>query len=74
MSESNYVFKPKYHKGVPADGFSHFTKCIWEKIVTSKELDLPTQQQLLAQFRCEEIAKVSFFNLECLKKRERFCN
>jgi hypothetical protein len=28
--------------------------------VTNKDLDLPTQQELLAQFRCDEIANVAF--------------
>ena len=28
--------------------------------MTNKDLDLPTQQELLAQFRCDEIANVAF--------------
>lgn len=31
-----------------------------EQVVTNKDLDLPTQQELLAQFRCDEIAGVAF--------------
>ncbi|MCO5592372.1 hypothetical protein L7F22_046374 [Adiantum nelumboides] len=31
-----------------------------EQVVTNKDLDLPTQQELLAQFRCDEIASVAF--------------
>jgi protein SEY1 len=54
-SES-YVFRPEYHKRIPADGFPHFAESIWAKIVGNKDLDLPTQTQLLAQHRCEEIA------------------
>jgi hypothetical protein len=53
----NYLLKTKYHKGIPADGFSVFAESIWEKICHNRDLDLPTQQQLLAQFRCDEIAK-----------------
>ncbi|KAI8902504.1 root hair defective 3 GTP-binding protein [Globomyces pollinis-pini] len=59
-SADNYVLKPKYHKGIPADGFPHFAESIWEKIMSNRDLDLPTQQQLLAQFRCEEITKTLF--------------
>ncbi|KAJ3258360.1 Dynamin-like GTPase that mediates homotypic ER fusion [Boothiomyces macroporosus] len=55
-----YVLKSKYHKGIPADGFHHFAKSIWDKILANKDLDLPTQQQLLAQYRCDEIAKQIF--------------
>lgn len=28
--------------------------------MSNKDLDLPTQQELLAQFRCDEIANVTF--------------
>ena len=28
--------------------------------MTNKDLDLPTQQELIAQFRCDEIATVAF--------------
>ncbi|KAI9295173.1 root hair defective 3 GTP-binding protein [Neoconidiobolus thromboides FSU 785] len=55
-SHPNYVFRPQYHKRIPADGFKVYAESIWEQIITNKNLDLPTQQQLLAQFRCDEIA------------------
>ncbi|ORX84913.1 root hair defective 3 GTP-binding protein [Basidiobolus meristosporus CBS 931.73] len=59
-SDPEYVFKPYYHKMIPADGFSTFLEAIWEKIVTNRDLDLPTQKELLAQYRCDEIANASF--------------
>lgn len=31
-----------------------------DAVITNKDLDLPTQQELLAQFRCDEIASVAF--------------
>ncbi|KAI9104735.1 RHD3/Sey1 [Phlyctochytrium arcticum] len=55
-----YVFKPAFHKHIPADGFPKFAESIWEKIVTNRDLDLPTQQQLLAQYRCDEIMRVAY--------------
>ncbi|KAG9064286.1 Dynamin-like GTPase that mediates homotypic ER fusion [Linnemannia hyalina] len=58
--DPNYVFQPQYSKRVPADGLHVYTGAIWEKIMTNKDLDLPTQQELLAQFRCEEIANAAF--------------
>lgn len=30
--------------------------------MSNKDLDLPTQQELLAQFRCDEIANLAFGN------------
>ena len=54
------MFKPSYHKGVPVDGFSKYAADIWDKIVHNRDLDLPTQQQLLAQYRCDEISKTIY--------------
>ncbi|KAF9438590.1 Dynamin-like GTPase that mediates homotypic ER fusion [Entomortierella beljakovae] len=59
-SDPNYVFQPQYSKRVPADGLHIYAGGIWDKIMTNKDLDLPTQQELLAQFRCDEIASVVF--------------
>ncbi|KTW30242.1 hypothetical protein T552_00719 [Pneumocystis carinii B80] len=63
-SNANFVFRSKYYKRVPADGFSVYVKGIWEKIITNKDLDLPTQQQLLAQYRCDEISKAILESIE----------
>jgi protein SEY1 len=54
------VFLPAYHRRIPADGFSVYAEGVWDQIVNNKDLDLPTQQELLAQFRCDEISR------ECL--------
>jgi protein SEY1 len=53
----NGVFLPEYHRRIPADGFSHYAEGVWDQIVENKDLDLPTQQELLAQFRCDEILR-----------------
>ncbi|PVZ97849.1 hypothetical protein BB558_006179 [Smittium angustum] len=55
----NYVFKKQYKRNVPADGFPRYLEAVWEKIVTNRDLDLPTQQELLAQYRCDEISAVT---------------
>ncbi|GAA6050175.1 hypothetical protein JCM3770_000438 [Rhodotorula araucariae] len=54
------VFKSKYHKRIPADGISTYMGTIWDAVVSNKDLDLPTQQELLAQFRCGELAAAAF--------------
>ncbi|KAF9965938.1 Dynamin-like GTPase that mediates homotypic ER fusion [Mortierella alpina] len=59
-SDPNYVFQPQYSKRVPADGLHIYAGGIWDKIMTNKDLDLPTQQELLAQYRCDEIANSAF--------------
>ncbi|KAJ3985596.1 RHD3/Sey1 [Lentinula detonsa] len=57
---SDYLFKPVYHKRIPADGVAFYMDNIWEQVQSNKDLDLPTQQELLAQFRCDEISAVAF--------------
>lgn len=56
-SPEDGVFLPEYHRRIPADGFAHYAEGIWDQIVNNKDLDLPTQQELLAQFRCDEIMR-----------------
>ena len=58
--DANFVFRTEYHKRIPADGLPHYLSSIWEQVMTNKDLDLPTQQELLAQFRCDEIANAAF--------------
>ncbi|KAF3931187.1 hypothetical protein ABW19_dt0204726 [Dactylella cylindrospora] len=52
------VFLPTYHRRIPADGLPHYAGNIWRMITENKDLDLPTQQELLAQYRCDEISTV----------------
>ncbi|KAB5591322.1 Protein SEY1 [Ceratobasidium theobromae] len=70
-TREDYVFKPAYHKRIPADGVAHYMEGVWEQVQTNKDLDLPTQQELLAQFRCDEIAAVALqeFDLEAKSVR-----
>ncbi|SJX61495.1 related to SEY1-GTPase with a role in ER morphology [Sporisorium reilianum f. sp. reilianum] len=58
--DPDFVFKTEYHKRIPADGLPHYLESIWDQVMTNKDLDLPTQQELLAQFRCDEIANAAF--------------
>ncbi len=51
------LFLPEYHRRIPADGFPIYAENVWNQIVSNKDLDLPTQQELMAQFRCDEIAR-----------------
>ncbi|KAK5136494.1 Dynamin-like GTPase that mediates homotypic ER fusion [Meristemomyces frigidus] len=54
---SEPILLPEYHRRIPADGFPMYAKGVWEQIDSNKDLDLPSQQELLAQFRCDEIMK-----------------
>lgn len=58
------VFLPAYHRRIPADGFPMYAEGVWSQIITNKDLDLPTQQELLAQYRCDEISTVCVANFD----------
>ncbi|KZW00220.1 root hair defective 3 GTP-binding protein [Exidia glandulosa HHB12029] len=68
----DYLFKPAYHKRIPADGVAHYMEGVWEQVQSNKDLDLPTQQELLAQFRCDEIAAGALeeFNVQAKSQRK----
>ncbi|CAK7901832.1 protein Sey1p [[Candida] anglica] len=50
-----YLFKPYYHHSIPVDGWTMYAEQCWEQIDNNKDLDLPTQQILVAKFKCDEI-------------------
>ncbi|EAL44464.2 GTP-binding protein putative [Entamoeba histolytica] len=49
-------FLPQYNKEIPADGLSCFCEQIWETIKDNKDLDLPSQREMLSRYRCTEIS------------------
>lgn len=50
------LFLPAYRRGVAADGLAPYAGAVWETIRANKELDIPSQQAMLAHVRCEAIA------------------
>lgn len=50
------LFLPAYRRGVAADGLAPYAESVWETIRANKELDIPSQQAMLAHVRCEAIA------------------
>ncbi|KAF8228882.1 root hair defective 3 GTP-binding protein [Tricholoma matsutake] len=70
-TDDDYLFKPTYHKRIPADGVAFYMEGIWEQVQTNKDLDLPTQQELLAQFRCDEISAVALSEFNEQAKSQR---
>ncbi|KAI0071929.1 root hair defective 3 GTP-binding protein [Panus rudis PR-1116 ss-1] len=70
-SRDDYVFKPTYHKRIPADGVAIYMENIWEQVQSNKDLDLPTQQELLAQFRCDEISSAALVEFNDQAKSQK---
>ncbi|KAL6939355.1 hypothetical protein ACO0RG_003192 [Hanseniaspora osmophila] len=53
-------FKPEYHHNLPLDGWNLYSESCWMTIENSVELDLPTQQILVAKFKTKEFSDAAF--------------
>jgi hypothetical protein len=56
QASPGYLFQPECSKAVPADGIPAYVAQIWKVIMENKDLDIPTQKEMLATFRCDEIS------------------
>lgn len=55
-NEWNTSIQPKvYSRGVPSDGFFYYAKNILNTVKEQNHLDIPTQREMLANIRCQEI-------------------
>lgn len=51
-----YLFNHvKYEKNVPIDGMFKYTWDMWSNIINNKDLNIPSQKEMLARFKCNEI-------------------
>jgi protein SEY1 len=55
-SHPGYLWNQSYITDVPADGFDIYAKNIWDVVKDNRDLDLPSQKEMLALFRCGEIS------------------
>lgn len=62
-SNASYFWKPNYHHNLPIDGWTMYANNCWDQIDSNKDLDLPTQQILVAKFKCDEIVNSLFEEL-----------
>ena len=54
--DPNYFFSNLSSiKNVPADGLKQYVNQIWNDIMNDKDLDIPSQREMLANYRCTEI-------------------
>jgi hypothetical protein len=56
----NRLLSKNYKKDVPADGFARYAADIWGVIQENKDLNIPTQKEMLSMFRCEQMANSAF--------------
>ncbi|GAB68532.1 GTP binding protein, partial [Plasmodium cynomolgi strain B] len=55
MKWINHLRPQHYSRNIPSDGFAHYCNNIWNTIVKQSQLDIPSQKEMLATFRCQEI-------------------
>ena len=46
------------HEAIAPCDFPIFAETIWLRVQSNRDLDMPTERELLAQYRCDEIATV----------------
>jgi len=63
-TSDKYVLGPDYKNDVPADGLPRYAKGIWETIQANKDLNLPSQKEMLAIYRCDEISANAYKTFE----------
>ena len=73
----NYIFGNLNDiKNVPADGLQQYINQLWNDILNEKELNIPSQREMLANYRCTEIKQnilssfdkeIKDLNSECAK-------
>ncbi|CDO96298.1 unnamed protein product [Kluyveromyces dobzhanskii CBS 2104] len=60
VDQDSSFFKEEYHTQLPLDGWSLYAENCWDQIEHNKDLDLPTQQILVARFKTDEIATAAY--------------
>ena len=52
----NFIFSHlEKEKNIPSDGLKHYFQQIWGEIQNEKDLNIPSQKEMLADYRCNEI-------------------
>jgi protein SEY1 len=51
------LYREEYNRGIAADGFASYAESVWDTVRANKELDIPSQKEMLAHVRCEQIAR-----------------
>ncbi|ORC92547.1 Protein SEY1 [Trypanosoma theileri] len=76
-SSDHYLFhRREMFRGVPLEGIPSYLSNCWEVISNSKDLDIPTQREMLARHRCTEVKRTitSTFEECCRGYTERLQN
>ena len=61
---ADYLFRLNYRHNVPIEGWTIYAQSCWDQIEHNKDLDLPTQQIMVARIKCEEAAAQAFASFD----------
>jgi len=62
---NSYLFRHvSEEKQVPLEGLSLYCMKIWEDIISNKDLNIPSQKEMLANYKCNEIKELAFLSIE----------
>ncbi len=61
---NDYIFNNIISENIPCDGLGYYIFQIWNEILNEKDLDIPTQREMVSNYRCQEI------KMNILKKYE----
>ena len=59
-NNESYLFRRSHPKTIPADGFAQYATGIWDTILENRNLDLPSQKQILSLHRCSDFLQQSY--------------
>ena len=51
-------------KGVPIESYNNYCASVWDTIIKEKDLNIPSQKQMLAIYRCNEIKDSAYQNIK----------
>lgn len=58
--EKYFFDHTKGSKGVPVDGYIKYCESVWDTIIHEKDLNIPSQKEMLAIYRCNEIKEEAY--------------
>ncbi|RKP07125.1 RHD3/Sey1, partial [Thamnocephalis sphaerospora] len=61
-SNDSYMFRLHSRPCAPADALKDYMSSIWNAILADRDLDMPSQQRLLAEYRCREAYAIAESN------------
>eukprot|EP01132_Coremiostelium_polycephalum_P005721 gene5721-7116_t len=60
-NHEQFIPKKQYrNEDIPSDGLYQYSNNVWETIKSNRDLDLPSQKEMLAIYRCDEFVESSF--------------